>query len=268
MALGLGAKIPASRIESLYRDDGKKIFSQRLSWRYFGGFLKLIRQVRRTLYDYEVLMQLLYREFGDKTLGDSTARLVIPAFQAPKTEIAVFKTDHHPDFKKDHQSKMWEVARATSAAPTYFKGHEQEGTIFLDGGIWANNPVMVAIVDALSAYDISRDQIRVLSIGAGNPPFEIALKYAKRGFWRWKKIIKAAMFLTTDNAQAQAGLLLGPENILRLEPTGSAAAIELDDWEAAVKTLPQMANLHFNKNKQTIQKFFELEAEPRQRFYT
>src|SRR3546814_11725761 len=67
-----------------------------------------------------------------------------------------------------------EVARATSAAPTYLKGHEHtpSGRIFIDGGVWANNPVMVALVDVLSAYDISPDQIDILSIGTGNPPFE------------------------------------------------------------------------------------------------
>src|SRR3954447_12745386 len=46
-----------------------------------------------------------------------------------------------------HVTPMWKVARSTSAAPTYLKGHEHEasGRIFIDGGVWANNPVMVAL---------------------------------------------------------------------------------------------------------------------------
>src|SRR3546814_3156920 len=69
-----------------------------------------------------------------------------------------------------YKTRAWEVARATSAAPTYLKGHEHtpSGRIFIDGGVWANNPVMVALVDVLSAYDISPDQIDILSIGTGN----------------------------------------------------------------------------------------------------
>jgi hypothetical protein len=42
-----------------------------------------------------------YGTFQDDTIGDSSARLVIPAFLSPKTQIAVLKTDHHEDFKKD-----------------------------------------------------------------------------------------------------------------------------------------------------------------------
>lgn len=42
--------------------------------------------------------------------------------------------------------------------------------MFIDGGVWANNPAMVALVDALTAYDISPDQVQVLSIGRQTRP--------------------------------------------------------------------------------------------------
>ena len=90
------------------------------------------------------------------------------------------------------------------------------GRIFIDGGVWANNPVMVALVDVLSAYDVSPNQIDVLSIGTGNPPFELRPKAALGGAVSWRGAIKAAMFLTTDNATAQAKLLLGPDRCVRL----------------------------------------------------
>ena len=76
------------------------------------------------------------------------------------------------------------------------------------------------------------------------------------------------MFLTTDNAHAQAALLLGPENITRLEPSKEAAVIELDDWGASVKTLLPMAIQHFEDNKLEIKKFFVAGVQPRNRFYT
>ncbi len=267
MALAAGLKIPASRVEALYREDGRLIFRQSKWWDRL-PCLKLFQQARETLYDHEVLEHLLYREFGDKTLGESAARIVVPAFMAPKTEIAVFKTDHHPDYKNDHKSKVWEVARATSAAPTYLKGHAYDDAIFLDGGVWANNPIMVAVTDALSAYDITRDQIEILSIGTGNFPFEITLKEATKGFLCWKEIIKAAMFLTTDNAHAQVALLLGPDKITRLEPTEEAESIDLDDWQASMNVLPGMAATHFTDRKLEIMSFFKSAVEKRHRFYT
>ena len=129
MALALGLKIPADRIKRLYREDGKAIFRKRRIWKLL-PCLKKWSQAHSALYDHSVLEQLLYREFGDSTLGQSSTRLVIPAFMAPKTEITVFKTDHHPDFKNDYRSKAWEVARATSAAPTYLSGHEYDDVVF------------------------------------------------------------------------------------------------------------------------------------------
>lgn len=267
MALGLGLHLPASKIEKLYREDGKKIFHRPWLWRHF-PFLKRFRHYRRSLYNHQNLENVLFREFGDKTLGDSSTRLVIPAFMSPKTEIAVFKTDHHPDYKHDFEAKAWEVARATSAAPTYLSGHTYDDVMFLDGGVWANNPVMVAIVDALSAYDITREQVIILSIGTGNFPFQITLKAAAKGLWGWREVIKAAMFLTTDNAHAQAALLLGPDRITRLEPTEEAKELDLDDWQSSVQILPSMANLHFNDRRSEFEKFFGEKVSERQKFYS
>ena len=139
---------------------------------------------------------------------------------------------------------------------------------FLDGGVWANNPILVAVIDTLSAYDITREQIEILSVGTGNLPFQITLKNAKGGLFRWREVIKAAMFLTTDNAHAQAALLIGPDKITRMEPSEEVAAIELDDWDASIKLLPTMAAQHFQERKEEIMSFFSTKVLPRNRYYT
>lgn len=209
IALGLGLGISTEDIVGFYRDDGRKIFPA-----LPGRLPENVRQLWNWAFgpklDHEELNNALKRRFGEHLLGESMARLVIPAFMMPKTEIAVFKTDHHKDFRNDHLTPMWKVARATSAAPTYLKGfeHQESGRIFIDGGVWANNPVMVALVDALTDYELSFEQIEIFSIGTGNAPFELRRHNVFRGLWAWREIIKAAMFLTTDNATAQAKLLL------------------------------------------------------------
>jgi patatin-like phospholipase/acyl hydrolase len=265
IALGLGLKKSAAKIQELYTGTGDQIFPE--FWTRHPK-LKRIRQLFRVLHDHRVLERLLYTTFQDARVGDSSARLVIPAFLGPKTQIAVLKTDHHPDFQKDHLMAAWEAARATSAAPAFFSGHGEDDYVFLDGGVWANNPIMAAVVDTLSAYDVSRDQIEIFSIGTGNAPYEISKFAVRGGFFQWLEIIKGAMFLTTDNAQAQATLLLGPENILRLEPHGEAAAIDLDDWRAAVDQLVPLAEADFATNRADIEMFFKGKVAPRHRFYT
>jgi uncharacterized protein len=269
IALGLGISISTSDIVSFYRDDGRAIFPPLPTWAP-SRWWRFCRALRRARLNHEALERALKDRFKDDVLGDSTARLVIPAFMMPKTEIAVFKTDHHEDFQNDHLTPMWRVARATSAAPTYLKGHEHEesGRIFIDGGVWANNPVMAALVDAVSAYDVAFEQIEIMSIGTGNAPFELQRKGVLGGLIAWKEAIKAAMFLTTDNATAQAKLLLGPDRCLRIEPEEADSSIDLDDYDRAFAALPDRARQHFEDRRAEIARFFEMPVAPRERHYT
>lgn len=269
IALGLSLDMPTAEIMEFYTDDGRKIFPPQPK--------TFMSSVRRSLSSF-VKPQLVHgelesalrRRFGEHLLGEANTRLVIPSFMMPKTEIAVFKTDHHRDFGNDHLTPMWRVARSTSAAPTYLKGLEdkESGKVFLDGGLWANNPVMIAIVDALSCYDLSPEQIDILSIGTGNSPFELKTKDIFGGLFAWREVIKAAMFLTSDNATAQAGLLLGPEKCLRIEPKDEEARVELDDYDRAFKILPASAQRHFSECRADVARFFGNQVLPRDRHYT
>ncbi|KAF9634266.1 Patatin/Phospholipase A2-related protein [Lasiodiplodia theobromae] len=69
--------------------------------------------------------------------------------------------------------KIWEVTRATSAAPFYFKILEADirGEImgFKDGGIRENNPAGAAWSEFVSLYGEHRDPALLLSIGTGRP---------------------------------------------------------------------------------------------------
>ena len=67
------------------------------------------------------------------------------------------------------ERKVWEAARASSAAPTYFPAFGK----FLDGGLMANNPTVDCIgevIDDLIAQDKNPRLGLVVSIGTGNSP--------------------------------------------------------------------------------------------------
>lgn len=268
IALGLGLGISTAEITTFYRDDGRKIFPP-LPDGLFGRGWRFWSWLNGPVLQHEELEKALKDRFRGHLLGESRTRLVIPAFMMPKTEIAVFKTDHHKDFRYDHRTPMWKVARATSAAPTYLKGleHQESGRIFIDGGLWANNPVMVALVDAVTAYDVSFDQVEILSIGTGNAPFSLRKPAVLGGAIAWRAAIKAAMFLTTDNATAQAKLLLGPDRCLRIEPEEADSLIELDDYDGAFARLPARAEAHFESHREALARFFGGLVEPRERHY-
>src|SRR5690606_32470582 len=66
----------------------------------------------------------------------------------------------------DYKERAVDAAMATAAAPTYFARHITANDVgLIDGGIWANNPAGIAVVEAIAILEWAPDDIRVLSIG-------------------------------------------------------------------------------------------------------
>ena len=57
------------------------------------------------------------------------------------------------------------VARATSAAPTYFEPVESGERALVDGGVFATNPAMCALAEALNT--VSPKEVVLVSLGTG-----------------------------------------------------------------------------------------------------
>ena len=93
---------------------------------------------------------------------------------------------------------------------------------------------MLAIVEAMTAYDVPRERIKVLSIGFGDEPYQVTRRMTWGGLWHWRKIIGAAMRGQSLAATNQARLLLGPTNVVRIGPTLVRPPIELDDCRRAM----------------------------------
>ncbi len=132
---------------------------------------------------------------------------------------------------------------ATAAAPTFFPVYKDRGHFFADGGVWANNPVMIGLVDALACYQLERRQVQILSLGSGDTEIRINKnQIVKGGLWQWREIISSAMHLQSQNATGQAGLLIGRDHLLRLNaPPMPENPIELDDYHRARDELPPIA---------------------------
>jgi predicted acylesterase/phospholipase RssA len=178
----------------------------------------------------------------DRQFGDSKSRLCIPAFDGKNSEVFVYKTPHHRDYKFDRFERMTTVALSTAAAPTYFQPLKHGGYHLVDGGVWANNPVMIAVVEALICWDVTPDQIDVLSISCGEDPYIVSdsqMKWSGKLFW--SDAIFAAMRLQSLAATNQARLLLGPPSVVRIDPAAHQPPIALDDYSRAVDLLPSDA---------------------------
>ena len=161
IAIGLGAGMPAAKILQFYMEDGRDIFAPRRRLKALWKARKIVTHA----YDSENLKDHLDRQLGARTLRDSSSRLCIPSCDGTHGDVWVYKTPHHPDYQMDGSRRMVDVALATSAAPTYFRPIEEGGFRLLDGGLWANCPIMVGVVEAITALGASRERIRVLSLG-------------------------------------------------------------------------------------------------------
>ena len=257
IALGLGSGMTASKISHLYIEEGQNIFP------VTHKKLKYWIQYLYSPYKTHNLRSVLKKIFKEKKLKSSQVRLCIPSFAGNYSEVYVFKTPHHLDFKKDGEETMLKVALSTTSAPTFFKPFRDNGYIFVDGGVWANNPCMIGLVEALSSFDVPRRNIKILSIGCGESPYIVKNKMITNGgLWHWRKIIKGAMYLQSMNSIGQAGLLIGRDRILRINVSDNVIekSIEIDDWKNSKQFLPMEAKMAFKKFGEGIKGNFLFET--------
>jgi len=118
----------------------------------------------------------------------------------------------------------------------------RNGYVFVDGGIWANNPAMIGVVDAMTCFDIERTQVGLLSLGCGQETYRMRWWHRVGGqlFWS-KKFYASAMRAQSHNALGQAGLLIGRSNLVRLDAPEVASRIGMDDVDRALAEMPPVA---------------------------
>lgn len=193
IALGLGLGMSAAEILEFYESEGPRIFShenpmvkQTLYGRIVSRYRRCARSARRIVvpkYNPAALKVALETAFKDKRLGDSATRLVIPAFDCNRREVHIFKTSHHERLVTDWKTHAVAVALATAAAPTYLPGQTMDnGVTLLDGGIWANNPVGLAAVEAVGMLRWAPDSLRILSLGCSEEAIPIPDNAGMLGF--------------------------------------------------------------------------------------
>lgn len=182
VALGLGLGMSAKEVLQFYLDQGPHVFHQdvvgrSLRERALSAIGKRWRNARQFVmpkYDGDRLREALTKVFRDRLLGESKTRLVIPAYHPRLRQVYVFKTAHHERFGVDWKERAVDVALSTAAAPTYLPSHRiPNGASLVDGGIWANNPVGMAVVEAIGVLGWAPKDIYVLSLGCTEDAYAI-----------------------------------------------------------------------------------------------
>jgi uncharacterized protein len=161
----------------------------------------------------------------------------VSAYEAVSGQTRVFKTQHAADLYWGGDQLVWKVAAATSAAPTYFAPVQfREEDAHVDGGVWANNPSMIAVTEAVRRFSRQLSEIRLLSIGTVSPRPKVKSFAAARrmGLPRWASpglaLLQGGPALGNH---FQALHLLGEDHYLRIgDRSEGAAPVALDDVKA------------------------------------
>jgi len=211
IALGLGAGLSPRSIVEFYVEKGPAIF---------GNGLTVLRQCFRPKHKDSPFEDALKECFGEKRLADSNKRLVIPSYNLVDDYIDLFKTPHDDRFNRDYKVPLWKVAMATSAAPTYFPAFRAVDRIRLvDGGVWASNPVMIGIIEAIGILKVPLSAIKVFSLGTTAEIKSQPKRLDNGGLWQWRKAaINVVLRGQSIGATTQAQHLLGRDNVYRFDP--------------------------------------------------
>jgi hypothetical protein len=242
IGLGLGAGKPAAEIATWYERRIPGIFQ--LPW-----WRKWARALRGPRHRTHLLRESIEEFFGDRTLETTVADLCVVSVALETAMPRIYKTGHLKRNGPRLAERMADVAMATSAAPNYFEAATPPvgGGPLIDGGLCANNPVLIAYTDAMQ-FERERTlrgrevpatraerhgRVLVLSVGTGRRgvmPYK-AKKLVRGGAGRWLlpalEIYAEAQSLTAD---AQASFLL-EDAYHRINPS-IGAGFELDDPRA------------------------------------
>lgn len=251
IALGLGLGLPAAEITEFYKEHGPKIFSKPKGkvGSFFGD-----------KYSPDELRNALTKVFGEEKLGSSKVRLLIPSFNVTTGEIHIYKTRHHERFLTDFREKMVDVALATTAAPTYFPAHKGSGgAMYVDGGVWANNPVGNAVVEAISWLKQDAQSLQVLSVGCTQFPEQFEDLNGGKD-WAFA-FVQATLRAQSGGSLGVAYSLAGHDRVVRINPVAPPGKFDLDKT-GGIEELATYGYLEARKASSDLKnKFFNQEAE-------
>ena len=177
IAGGVALGLPVSRIQRLYRDNMRAIFTR-------AGLLDLVH----ARYDETGLERVLRREFGEeRTLGSPDLHCLLllgmrntstgSPWPVSSNPLAKYNVGHGSAEVTNLELPLWQLVRASAAAPTFFVPEElavgEQTFVFSDGAVTTlNNPALqLFLMATLPAYRLGwptgRDELLLVSVGTG-----------------------------------------------------------------------------------------------------
>lgn len=218
LAAGIACRRTGQELVDLYRRRGRTIFPPQNRW-FSDKRVNVPPLTSSPKYSDEGLIKVVRQEIGEKKLSEfQDPKLLIPAYDTISRTPLIFRS-----WREEFATvPLWEACVCSSVAPATFPAYalKVNGRTFsaIDGGVAANNPVGLAIADALSLGQ-ALDNITILSLGNGENTREIPLKSAQTwGSYDWAfPIIDVLLDGSSDTQSYITQQIIGESRYLRLQ---------------------------------------------------
>jgi patatin-like phospholipase/acyl hydrolase len=251
VACALSSGLPPARILELYQRDGKRIFPLQSSRAIplVGTVLRASGATNRGA--EHALRAALQEAFGETRMIDvyrnRGVALAIPTVDLNRHSAVVFKTPHLRRLNgRDDERTLVDVCLASSAAPILRSvaqlrepGKADASALYVDGGLWANNPVVVGMVEAIEMLHERGESRPIHLYSLGTIPAqggeELEVKHRHRGALGWRFGINAmsasldAQAVGYDYVARKLAEILGQESFVFRFPAQCPSA-ELQEY--------------------------------------
>ena len=237
----------AEQLAGMYENRGAEIFSRSI-WHRLAAWNNL----KREKYPCKGLDRVLGDYFGNARLSEALTDVLVTGYEIERRFPFFFRSSRARQ-RIDYDFPICQVARATSAAPTYFQpmkiptGTNSNHYTLIDGGVFANNPAACALVEARTTHP-EADGYLIVSLGTGellrSLPYDSARSW---GLAQWAKPILDVVFdgvSSTVDYQLRkilAGEPGAPERYFRFQTTLDGTNHKLDN--AGVENLTALQGL-------------------------
>jgi len=233
--LALGAATPGDDGRSKFAArDGVQLYANRGQEIFAKGHFSV--GLFHEKYHHESLEKVLDDVFGEVMLSDALVHCMATAYSLRLREV------HHFDSEEAKRDPNWDfkmqtVIRAATAAPTFFEpakvySSDDAEHLLLDGALYANNPAMIAFVEATRG---GADDVVVVSLGTGDEVEAMHWDQVKDwGLAQWARPILNVLFdAMGESIDYQLRHLLGPERYHRFQVPLEQGSHHLDDASEA-----------------------------------
>jgi len=202
LASGLAKGITLGDIKRLYKENASSIFPSPTPEKGLSLFFWFIKHLNKSSASQEVLKKLLDNTFENSTFlniwKNRNIALCIPSLLVNTHTPCVFQTPHFSSNQFDNL-KLSDACLASSAAPIFFPlAKIKENENYTDGGLWANNPILIGLMEAMKMADKNQDiEIYSLAPPINNEANIDFITEKKQGIIHWKvgiNIINLSLF--------------------------------------------------------------------------